>query len=337
MKKRKKKKNNMDGLKIYYKFRNGDYLVVPADGFKVNGKCVDICRKDEIKVDFNPYHDKRGRFTTKAGNGAFVRPKELLLWEFPKKDGETNDEWIARFGEAEEKQEAYMDSFYKDSEDRIKKHIGKNSMYMNLRDELDPDVVKDIADGFDAFAKVHPDIQGAVDFLRVDDLDYRTVAQFTMTGVHGNGIELNGRYFKTSKKLKEVHDNDVAENYHPKGTDPKQYVQHELAHALEEKLNGELFGKGYIKAVQVEKETGYFENKLHNINLSKELYDKVVAESGMQGIIDNVSLYATASSKEFFAECIAESVNSPNPRPMAKRVARDFVELVKAKEALLEE
>ncbi|MBR2882198.1 MAG: hypothetical protein IKB96_07725, partial [Prevotella sp.] len=57
----------MDGLKIYYQFRNGDYLVVPADGYKVNGKCVDICRKDEIKVDFNPYHDpKTGKFASKG-------------------------------------------------------------------------------------------------------------------------------------------------------------------------------------------------------------------------------------------------------------------------------
>ena len=59
----------MENCKIFYKFRNGTCLVVPEDGFLVNGKCLDMCREDEIKIDFNPYHDKRGRFTSKSGAG----------------------------------------------------------------------------------------------------------------------------------------------------------------------------------------------------------------------------------------------------------------------------
>lgn len=324
----------MDGLKIYYRFRNGDLLVVPADGFNVNGKCVDICREDEVKIDFNPYHDKRGRFTTKAGSGAFVRPKELLLWEFPKKDGETNKEWLARFEAAEQEQNAYMDSFYKESEDRLKQYIGKNSMPMNLRDELEPDVVKDLADNLDAFAKVHPEIKGAIDFIRVDDLRHTTVAQFCITGNHGNGIELNKQYYKDRKTLKEIHKLDLETNFHTQGTDEGQYFQHELAHALNEKMDSVLFQKGLDVAF---KPTGNGVNKLRDVNLAQELYDKVYAEQGTDGIAVNVSRYATINAKEFFAECIAESVNSPNPRPLAAQVAKEFKELIKAKEALLEE
>ena len=59
----------MDNCKIFYKFRNGTCLVVPEDGFLVNGKCLDMCREDEIKIDYNPYHDKKGRFTSKSGAG----------------------------------------------------------------------------------------------------------------------------------------------------------------------------------------------------------------------------------------------------------------------------
>lgn len=58
----------MENCKIFYKFRNGDCLVVPRDGFLVNGKCIDVCKEDGINIDHNPYHDKRGRFTTKSGN-----------------------------------------------------------------------------------------------------------------------------------------------------------------------------------------------------------------------------------------------------------------------------
>ena len=329
----------MDGLKIYYKFRNGDYLVVPADGFLVNGKCVDICREDEMKIDFNPYHDKRGRFTTKAGSsggasgGAFVRPKEMYLWDFPKKDGETSKEWLARFEAAKQEQDDYMDSFYKESEDRLKQYIGKHSMPMNLRDELEPEVVKDLADNLDAFAKLHPEIKGAIDFIRTDELPTRTVAQFTLTMNHGNGIELNKKYYKDRKTLKEIHKMDLETNYHTQGTDEGQYFQHELAHALNEKMDSVLFKKGLDAAF---KPNGNGVNKLRDVNLAKELYDKVYAEQGVDGIAVNVSRYATTNAKEFFAECMAESVNSPNPRPMATQVAKEFRELIKAKEALLE-
>ena len=59
----------MENCKIFYKFRNGTCLVVPEDGFLVNGQCLDMCREDEIKIDYNPYHDKKGRFTSKSGAG----------------------------------------------------------------------------------------------------------------------------------------------------------------------------------------------------------------------------------------------------------------------------
>ena len=45
-------------------------MVVPEDGYWVNGKCIDVCREDAIVIDHNPYHDKKGRFTTKTGSGS---------------------------------------------------------------------------------------------------------------------------------------------------------------------------------------------------------------------------------------------------------------------------
>ena len=74
----------MENCKIFYKFRNGDCLVVPEDGFLVNGKCIDMCREDEIKIDYNPYHDKQGRFTSKSGVGT-RNAKHVELVEMIKK------------------------------------------------------------------------------------------------------------------------------------------------------------------------------------------------------------------------------------------------------------
>lgn len=325
-------------MKVYYEFRNGDCLVVPADEYLVNGKCVDICQKGKFKIDFNPYHDKRGRFTTKGGaaNEVFVRPKYAFVWDVPMNEGESDRQWFVRAKALVNESAAYMDKHYKESEDRIRKYIGKDTMSMNLREHLDPDVVKSIADSMDDFAKKFPDIEGAIDFIRCDDMRYSTVASFNMTENRGNGIELNIDVFKNKKTLRSTHEKDRATNFHPKNTDEYQYVQHELAHALEHKMNKVLFDKGRYEAVRKGRD-GIIDNKMRNVNLSQELFDKALKEYGAETISKEVSRYATSSPQEFFAECISEYTNSPKSRPIASKISKDFVELVREKWKATEE
>lgn len=70
--------NIKEKCKLIYKFRNDSYLAVLNDGFEyegtsvveaVNGEELDQKLTEVTKVDYNPYHDKRGRFTSKAGGG----------------------------------------------------------------------------------------------------------------------------------------------------------------------------------------------------------------------------------------------------------------------------
>ena len=60
-----------ENCKIAYKFKStNEWLVVPKDGYTVDGKTVAVVSDGfELKCDHNPYHDKLGRFTTK-GNGS---------------------------------------------------------------------------------------------------------------------------------------------------------------------------------------------------------------------------------------------------------------------------
>ena len=54
--------------KIAYKFKStNEWLVVPKDGYTVDGKKVAVVSDGfELKCDHNPYHDKKGRFTSKG-------------------------------------------------------------------------------------------------------------------------------------------------------------------------------------------------------------------------------------------------------------------------------
>ena len=57
-----------ENCKIAYKFKStNEWLVVPKDGYTVDGKKVAVVSDGfELKCDHNPYHDKKGRFTSKG-------------------------------------------------------------------------------------------------------------------------------------------------------------------------------------------------------------------------------------------------------------------------------
>ncbi|MBR2880904.1 MAG: hypothetical protein IKB96_00895 [Prevotella sp.] len=58
-----------ENCKIAYKFKStNEWLVVPKEGYTVDGKKVAVVSDGfELKCDHNPYHDKKGRFTSSTG------------------------------------------------------------------------------------------------------------------------------------------------------------------------------------------------------------------------------------------------------------------------------
>lgn len=71
--------NYKDKVKLIYKYRNDSYMVVLKEDYRYDGSLVveaENALELEAKlgkakrVDFNPYHDKRGRFTSKGGGSS---------------------------------------------------------------------------------------------------------------------------------------------------------------------------------------------------------------------------------------------------------------------------
>lgn len=103
----------------------------------------------------------------------------------------------------------------------------------------------------------------------------------------------SGIYFSPTnmKKSTTYYDLAVQQNFSPKGTDHTSIVTHELGHVMDNMLN------------------------LRVDDRIKELYRNNDAAA-------EVSKYAATHIKEFIAECFAEYMHSPEPRPVAKEVGK---------------
>lgn len=103
-----------------------------------------------------------------------------------------------------------------------------------------------------------------------------------------------GIYFSPTnmKKSAQFYDLQVQHGFNPKGTTHSAIVTHEMGHALDNML------------------------KLHEDEEIRNLYRTT------QDIDKEVSKYARTSVKEFIAECFAEYMHSPEPRPLCVKVGK---------------
>ncbi|MDR1661177.1 MAG: hypothetical protein LBR95_01930 [Azoarcus sp.] len=107
------------------------------------------------------------------------------------------------------------------------------------------------------------------------------------------GVSVNVKFGKNPSVFQELLARDVRVGWHPVGCDTiRSVVDHELGHQLDE-----LLGLSVDSAV-------------------KTLYTEVVGK----GVKNAVSEYAGKSIQEFVAECWAEFLNNPSPRPTASAV-----------------
>lgn len=148
-------------------------------------------------------------------------------------------------------------------------------------------------------------------------------------GLNGRGgVNLNTKYYGNYKKFTEsylsstkqtempelaymgtvIRPKTTMPSFHPANTTAEAVVIHEFGHALDDymtkilKLNGK--------------------DKTYSTRLKRS----VLKAAGVKNadVNSEVSVYATENTKEFFAECFAEYLNSPTPR----RVAAEFGKLL---------
>lgn len=180
-------------------------------------------------------------------------------------------------------------------------------------------VAKGIAKSYNMVAEKYPFMIGQWNAFEQKHLSDRTYAQAYMVrelrDPYAGKIEVNSSYFKDLQTLKKKYEGDIAKGFHPAGTDYTAIATHEIGHTLESWLNC----KG-------------LKQKL-GADVSKYLKDKVCTTFGVKPYLEEiqkqVSGYAAKNPVEWFAECFAEAMHSPNPRPMAAEMMRQLDQILK--------
>ena len=162
---------------------------------------------------------------------------------------------------------------------------------------------KAIYTAYDQVFTKYPELVGRFSNPHVDALGDNTIANCS----HDGFITHSTKYYSDFSVLKATNDRIVKRGFSPAGTDEAAITTHELAHAIEVYLGEKLLGK---------KDWGY----------ARGMKQRVLKACGIRAneIMHEVSGYATTSTSEFFAECFAEYMRSPNPRPVAAEFGRQF-------------
>jgi hypothetical protein len=110
-----------------------------------------------------------------------------------------------------------------------------------------------------------------------------------------SGVVVNRKYGSDVDAFHRSLKANVANGFHPPGCDTiRSVVDHEIGHQLDTLLS-------LRKDAEV-----------------LELFDQALSV----GMKEQVSTYAAKNIAEFIAECWAESLNNPTPRPTASRIAK---------------
>ena len=178
----------------------------------------------------------------------------------------------------------------------------------------------------------YPELRGQLVAFKYDGVKGDAYAGcMAMTGE----VKAHGIFAKYSSLVKTYAD-DVADGFHPVGTDHNSIIVHELGHALDGYmtkkglLGGIVSPYGIIRSsVDVQKQV--LEQLGWNFEHVKSLRESLKAQGFTHSqiadkiskerkafITRQVSEYAADNEKEFFAECFAEYVMSDKPRKAAQ-------------------
>lgn len=191
-------------------------------------------------------------------------------------------------------------------------HNGDQNQLVSLAG-CDLECAQEIASAYEQVFDRYPVMKGRIDAVRAERAlrrKRRTYAQcYTMSG---GKVEVNPVWFSDHEKLKLNYELDVKMGFHPANTSWGCIVTHEIGHAID----GELTRLGL----------GGYRN-----DASLILRTNVMSACGF-AVTDTereVSRYATKNNREWFAECFAESLSSPTPRPVAREFRKQLEEMMK--------
>ena len=176
----------------------------------------------------------------------------------------------------------------------------------------------------------YPELKGNLAAFSYDGVRGRAYASCrTLTG------EIKAhRLFANYDNLCKTYARDVANGFHPVGTDHRGIIVHELGHALDgymtnqgllggkRKSDGKIETTSEIVKDMTLKLLGFnrqeIEMELKNQGLTYIQRCDILEQRERDFITEHISKYAARNEKEFFAECFAEYMTSENPREAAR-------------------
>ena len=164
----------------------------------------------------------------------------------------------------------------------------------------------------DVFAR-YPALLGKIDSVKatkISGMHYADCARLA-----GGAVRLNTDYYLNVDALSSRYAKDVAKKFHPAGTDWTGIVTHEIGHAVD----------GYLTNTGVAGSNTYGYKSAATM-----IRAKVMKQSGLKlsDVASNLSIYATKSAEEWFAEAFCEGMTSAAPRTVAANLMKELDNLL---------
>lgn len=162
----------------------------------------------------------------------------------------------------------------------------------------------------------YPQLKGKFNATCAAQLSSNAEAQCFYGLGHG-GVTVNTKFFGDSKKYAQTYEKEVTSKWSPQGTTWESTIMHEMGHAIDDYLS------------HVEMVAGISRGKAKK--LSSLLRAKVMKACGftVSDCYNEVSGYSTQDAQEWFAECFAEYMDSPEPRSVAAKFGEMLEEYLK--------
>lgn len=215
---------------------------------------------------------------------------------------------------------AEVEHLLREKEWFLKTTINGKDVDYNLTSTLagcDLETAKSIYKRYEKVYTKYPQLIGKVRGINASSLKAGTYAQCNV-GTGRGGITVSTLYYSDARKLAKTYEKDVAGGYHPAGTTWESILTHEFGHTIDDFLSNKL----YLFGMKNHWEAKY---------ASAALRPKVMKACGMKvsDAYKEVSGYASKDHFEWFAECFAEYMDSPQPRRVAQEFGRTLDEIMK--------
>ena len=230
---------------------------------------------------FNEHHDpKTGRFTNKPGGTAGFTPAS------------SRDEAVKY----------------------AKNALGMRSIGYS---ECDLETINSINKTITDIQAKYPEAKGAVKNFQVTELEDGVMGLAQINRYGEMEIRLNGRYYNQGfDHADKIYKENVADKFHPQGTDGEAVIWHEYGHALEYAMAKKKYGLSPEDSTRNRADAGRLQSAVDEYSshgLAEEWTRKAAAENGSpdtEVFQYGISRYAMKNFGETFAEAFADVNNS---------------------------